>query len=48
LTELTFGQREIAFAIFRRFDLAFDRVAGAQTEFTDLLGRHVDVVRAGR
>jgi hypothetical protein len=39
------GQREIAFAVLGRTDLALDRVAGAQVEAPDLRGRHVDVVR---
>ena len=42
------GQSEIAFAVFRRFDLAFDSVASAQTELPDLLWANVDVVRAGQ
>ncbi len=41
------GQREIALAILGRADFAFDRVAGAQAEFADLIGRDVDVVGAG-
>ena len=41
------GQREIALAVLGRADLAFDRVAGAQAEFADLVGRDIDVVGAG-
>ena len=40
-------QREVALAFFRRTDMAFDGVAGAQAEAADLRGRDVDVVRAG-
>ena len=40
-------QREIALALLRAADLAFDRVAGAQAEAADLRGRDVDVVGAG-
>ena len=40
-------QGEIALAVFRAADLAFDRVAGAQSEAADLRGRDVDVVGAG-
>ena len=40
-------QSEIALALFRAPDLAFDRVAGAQSESADLRGRDVDVVGAG-
>ena len=43
-----FDQREVAFAFFRRPDLAGDGVAGAQVETADLRGRDVDVVRAGQ
>ena len=39
-------QREIALAFFRRADMAFDGVAGAQAEAADLRGRDVDVVGA--
>ena len=39
-------QREVALAFFRRADMAFDGVAGAQAEAADLRGRDVDVVRA--
>ena len=39
-------QREIALALLRAPDLAFDGVAGAQAEAADLRGRDVDVVRA--
>ena len=39
-------QREVALALLRAADLAFDRVAGAQAEPPDLRGRDVDVVRA--
>ena len=41
------GDREIAFAILGRADLALDRVAGAQAPFADLVGRNVDIVRPG-
>jgi hypothetical protein len=41
-------QREIALAVLRAADLAFDRVAGAQAEAADLRGRDVDVVGPGR
>ncbi len=41
------GQREIALAVLGRADLAFDRVAGAQAPFADLVGRNIDIVRAG-
>ena len=41
------GQREIALAVLGRADLAFDRVAGAQAPFADLVGRDVDVVGPG-
>ena len=41
------GQREIALAVLGPADLAFDRVAGAQAELPDLVGRDVDVVGAG-
>ena len=44
-TEL--GQREIALAFLGAADLAFDRVAGAQAEFADLVRRDIDVVGAG-
>ncbi len=37
---------EVALAIARTADLAFDRVSGAQAELPDLLGRNVDVVGA--
>ena len=40
-------QGEIALAVFRAPDLAFDRVAGPETEAPDLRGRDVDVVGAG-
>jgi hypothetical protein len=39
-------QREVALAVLRRADLAFDRVAGVQVEAADLRGRDVDVVGA--
>src|SRR5690606_38070491 len=42
------GQREIAFAVLRRADLAFDRVTGAQSPFADLVWRNVDVVGTGQ
>src|SRR5262245_9859586 len=42
-----FEEREIALALFRASDLAFDRVAGAQPEAADLRRRDVDVVGAG-
>src|SRR3546814_14104140 len=38
------GQREIALAVLGPADLAFDGVAGTQAEFTNLIGRDVDVV----
>jgi hypothetical protein len=41
-------QGEIALAVLRPADLALDSVAGAKAELTDLVGRHVDVVRAGQ
>jgi hypothetical protein len=41
------GEREIALAILGRADLAFDRVAGAQAPFADLVGRDIDIVRPG-
>ena len=41
-------QREIALAVLRRADLAFDRVAGAQAEAAHLAGADIDVVRAGQ
>src|SRR5262245_24917988 len=40
-------QRVIALAVFRAPDLAFDGIAGAETEAPDLRRRHVDVVGAG-
>src|SRR4029078_4421081 len=40
-------QGEIALAVFRAPDLAFDSVAGPETEAPDLRGRDVDVVGAG-
>ena len=40
-------EREIALAVLRRADLAFDRVAGMQVETADLRRRNVDVVGAG-
>ena len=40
-------QREVALAVLRRADLAFDRVAGVQVEAADLRRRDVDVVGAG-
>src|SRR3546814_371924 len=36
--------REIALAVLGPADLAFDGVAGTQAEFTNLIGRDVDVV----
>ena len=42
-----FGQRDVAFAVFGRADLAFDRIAGAQIEAPDLRGRDINVVGAG-
>ena len=41
-------QREVALALLRAADLAFDGVAGAQAEAADLRGRDVDVVGAGQ
>ena len=41
-------QREIALAVLRRADFAFDGVAGVQVEAADLRRRDVDVVRAGQ
>jgi hypothetical protein len=41
------GDREIAFAVLGRADLALHGVAGAQAPFADLVGRNVDVVRSG-
>jgi hypothetical protein len=41
------GEREITFAILRPPDLALDRIAGAEAEFPHLVGRDIDVVRAG-
>src|SRR3546814_10825226 len=38
------GQREIALAVLGPADLAFDGVAGTHAEFTNLIGRDVDVV----
>ena len=40
-------QREIALALLRGADQAFDRVAGAQAEASDLRGADVDVVGPG-
>ena len=40
-------QGEIALAVLRAPDLAFDGVAGAETEAPDLRRRHVDVVGTG-
>jgi hypothetical protein len=40
-------QREIAFGLLGRANLAGDVVAGAQVEAADLRGRDVDIVRAG-
>ena len=44
---LDLDQREVAFAFFRRADLAGDGVAGVQVELADLGGGDVDVVGAG-
>ena len=41
-------QREITLAVLRPADLALDRVAGAQPVLADLIGRDIDVVRAGK
>ncbi len=41
-------QREVAFAVLGRANLAGDGVAGAQVEFADLRRRDVDIVRAGQ
>ncbi len=41
------GQREIAFAILGRADLAFDGIARAQAVLAHLIGRHIDIVRTG-
>src|SRR6185369_8477488 len=41
-------QCEIAFAFFRAADVAFDGIAGAEAEATDLRRRDVDVIRAGQ
>ena len=45
IQRIDFQQREIAFAFLRTANVAFDRVAGAQSEATDLRGRDVDIVR---
>ncbi len=39
-------EREVALAVLRRADLAFDRIAGVQVETPDLRRRDVDVVGA--
>src|SRR5690606_4504177 len=41
-------QGEIALAIFWNADFAFDRVACMQIETTNLRGRYIDIVRAGK
>ena len=41
------GQREVALAVLGAADLAFDRVAGAQAEAADDVGRDIDVVGPG-
>ena len=41
-------QGEIALAFLGAADRAVHRVAGAQAEFADLRGRHVDVVGSGQ
>src|SRR5512139_2825796 len=41
-------QREITLSFFRRANMAFDRVAGAQAETTDLAWRNVNIVRPGQ
>ena len=43
-----FDQREVTLALFRRTNLAADRVAGAQIELANLRWRDIDVVRAGQ
>ncbi len=42
------GDREIALAVARGADLAFDRIAGAQAPFADLVRRNIDIVRPGK
>ena len=44
---INFEQREIAFAFFRRADLAENGVAGVQVEPTNLTGRDINVIGAG-
>src|SRR6188508_3152693 len=41
-------QGEITLSFFRRANMAFDCVAGAQTETTDLAWRNVDIVWSGQ
>ena len=43
-----FRQREIAFAVFRMADFAFDGITGAQTELANHVGCYVYVVGAGK
>src|SRR6185503_3795172 len=40
-------QREITLSFFRRANMAFDRITGAQAETTDLAWRNVDIVGPG-
>ena len=42
---IDFDQREIAFAFFRRSDLARNGVSGTKIEAANLRGRNIDVVR---
>ena len=45
---LDLDQGEVLLALVRRANVAADRVAGLEVEFSDLRGRDVDVVRAGQ
>ena len=38
---------KIAFVVFRYANGAFDGIAGVEVETADLVGRDIDVVRAG-
>ena len=48
IDRLDFQKREIFLALFRRADLARNRVAGAEIEFPDLRRRYINIVRAGQ